>query len=128
MPEKKVIASGEAPKAIGPYSQAIRSGDLLFLSGQTPLDPKTGEVTGDDITSQTRRVIENLRAVLSSAGLSLDDVVKTMVFLKNMDHFAEMNKAYGEYFAKAPPARSTVEVSRLPRNALVEIEAIAAIK
>ena len=127
MSTKKVITSDQAPKAIGPYSQAIRVGSLLFLSGQTPLDPKTGGIAGDDITSQTRRVIENLKAVLSSAGASLADVVKTTVFLKNMDHFGDMNKVYGEYFSMDPPARSTVEVARLPKNALVEIEALAVV-
>ena len=124
---RKTIASSEAPAAIGPYSQAIKAGSLLFLSGQIPLDYRTGEVSGYDIASQSRRVLENLKAVLSAAGASMSDVTKTTVFLKSMDHFAAMNKVYGEYFIKDPPARSTVAVAGLPRNVLVEIEAVAVV-
>lgn len=128
MSSRKVITSGAAPRAIGPYSQAIKAGSLLFLSGQVSLDAKTGDMSGVDITSQTRGAIENLRAVLAAAGVTLADVVKTTVFLKDMEQFAEMNRVYAEYFPSDPPARSTVEVARLPRNAMVEIEAIAALK
>ena len=124
---RKTIASSEAPAAIGPYSQAIKAGSLLFLSGQIPLDYRTGEISGYDIASQSRRVLENLKAVLSAAGASMSDVTKTTVFLKSMDHFAAMNKVYGEYFIKDPPARSTVAVAGLPRNVLVEIEAVAVV-
>ncbi|HVC90031.1 MAG TPA: RidA family protein [Acidobacteriaceae bacterium] len=127
-PPKTAIETAEAPAAIGPYSQAIRIGDLVFTSGQIALDPMTGQLVGGGIEAQTRRVLENLEAVLAAAGLDFSSVVKTTVFLKDMNHFPAMNAIYGEYFqAKgiAPPARSTVEVSRLPKDALVEIDAIA---
>jgi 2-iminobutanoate/2-iminopropanoate deaminase len=121
----EVIQTDYAPKAIGPYSQAIRSGSFVFLSGQIPTDPATGNLVSGSIADQTRRVLENLRAVLEGAGLSLSDVVKTSVFLKNMDDFAAMNAVYAEYFTEKPPARSTVQVSRLPRDVDIEIDAIA---
>ena len=125
MPSKKIIVTDTAPKAVGPYSQAVQAGDFLFLSGQLALNPQNGEMVGSDIASQTRQVIENIKAVLGAAGGSLDDVVKTTVFLQNMGDFSQMNEIYKQYFGDAPPARSTVEVARLPKNALVEIESIA---
>ncbi|MBI3911361.1 MAG: RidA family protein, partial [Armatimonadetes bacterium] len=123
--EREVIASTGAPAAIGPYAQAIRVGQFVFCSGQIPLDPATGEIVGDDVATQTRRVFRNLAAVLDAAGTSLGNVVKTTVFLQNLDDFSAMNLAYAEFFMVSPPARSTVEAARLPRGALVEIEAIA---
>ena len=123
---KKVIFTDKAPKAIGPYSQAIQSGNLLFVSGQIPINPATGEISGD-ISEQTRRVLENLKSILLAAGATSADVLKTTVFLKNLDDFNAMNAAYGEYFDGDAPARSTIEVSRIPRGALVEIEAVAVI-
>jgi 2-iminobutanoate/2-iminopropanoate deaminase len=122
---KEIIATANAPKAIGPYSQAIRHNGLVFLSGQIPLHPETGEVVGANVEEQTERVLQNMRGVLESAGLSLADVVKTTVFLKDLSVFAKMNEVYGRYFGSNPPARSTVEVARLPRDVQVEIEAIA---
>ena len=123
---KEVIFTEKAPKAIGPYSQAIKSGNLLFISGQVPVNPTTGELTGD-IKVQTRQVLENLKSILVAAGASTADVVKTTVFLKNLDDFNVINKIYNEYFFKDAPARSTIEVLRIPRGALIEIEAIAVI-
>jgi len=126
--EKKAVRSDHAPAAIGPYSQAIRIGDFVYTSGQVALDPATGQIVGESIEDQTIRVCENLKAVLAAAGTDLSKVVKTMVFLKNMTDFSEMNAMYARYFAPAgavPPARSTVEVARLPKDALVEIEVIA---
>jgi 2-iminobutanoate/2-iminopropanoate deaminase len=122
---KSIIKTANAPEAIGPYSQAVKTGNLLFVSGQIPINPKTGNIPGD-IKEQTRQSLENLKAVLLAAGTSLPDVLKTTVFLKNLDDFSVMNDVYREYFPKDAPARSTVEVSRIPRGALVEIEAIAA--
>jgi 2-iminobutanoate/2-iminopropanoate deaminase len=122
---RQVISTSSAPKAIGPYSQAIRAAGLLFLSGQTPLDPATGVLVEGDIGKQTERVLENLKAVLTAAGSSLDRVVKTSVFLKDMGDFAAMNEVYGRYFPNDPPARSTIEAARLPRDARVEIDLIA---
>src|SRR5438552_2752422 len=113
------------PKPIGPYSQAVRTNGFLYVSGQVALDPKTGEMTGADIRQQTQRVLENLKGILEAAGSNLHHVVKTTVFLKDMNEFAAMNEVYGNYFTSAPPARSTVQVSRLPKDALVEIEVIA---
>jgi 2-iminobutanoate/2-iminopropanoate deaminase len=121
----EVVQTDGAPKAIGPYSQAIRSGGLMFLSGQIPLDPASGTLVTGSVADQTRRVLENLKAVLDAAGLSLAAVVKTTVFLKNIDDFAAMNEVYAQYFTDRPPARSTVQVARLPRDAAVEIDAIA---
>jgi len=114
-----------APKAIGPYSQAIRANGLVFASGQIPLDPATGELIQGGIAEQTERVLRNLKAVLEAAGSSLDSVVRTTVYLVDLGDFAEMNAAYGRFFKEAPPARSTVQVSRLPRDARIEIDVIA---
>lgn len=125
MVEREIVKTGAAPAAIGPYSQAIKAGGMVFLSGQIPLDPKSGEMVAGDIQVQTRQVLANLKAVLTAAGGSLDRVVKTTVFLTSMDDFPKMNEVYGEFFSTTPPARSTVEVRRLPRGAAVEIEAIA---
>lgn len=121
---RKVITTDKAPAAIGPYSQAVRAGEMLFVSGQIPLTP-AGELAGDDVSTQTRQCLENLRAVLSAAGLSLTDVVKCTVFMLDMGDFAAMNAVYAEYFTDAPPARAAVEVRRLPKDVRVEIEAIA---
>ena len=123
---KKIISTNEAPGAIGPYSQAVRSGSLLFCSGQIPLDPKSGQIVSGDITAQTRRVLDNIAALLRAEGLNFDDVAKTTVFLTNLDDFQIVNEVYGSYFKQNPPARSTVQVSALPRGANVEIEVIAA--
>ena len=120
------ILSAGAPKPIGPYSQAIRVGGLIFLSGQIGLDPATGKLAGDDIESQTRQAMKNLEAVLKAAGASFDQVVKTTVFLKSLEDFAKVNSIYGENFKTKKPARSTVEIARLPKDALIEIEMIAA--
>ena len=125
--KKRVIQTDKAPKAIGPYSQAIQAGNMIFLSGQIPLDPRTGEVVLGDIRKQTVRVLENLKGMLESQNLGMEDVVKTTIFLKNMDYFNQVNDVYGTYFSSSPPARSTVEVARLPRNVEIEIEAIALI-
>ena len=125
---KAAISTQDAPAAIGPYSQAVRIGNFLYTSGQVALDPASGAVVAGGIAEQTTRVVENLKAVLAAAGTSLDQVVKTTVFLKNMGDFAAMNEVYGRYFAGqgvVVPARSTVEVARLPKDALVEIEVIA---
>ena len=122
---KKVISTDKAPKAIGPYSQAIQAGDFLFCSGAGPMDPASGQIVEGDIAAKTRRVLDNLKAEVAAAGFSWDDVVKTTVFLKDMNQFAAMNEAYAAYFAKDPPARSTVQAARLPRDIDVEIELIA---
>jgi len=122
---KKIISTTEAPAAIGPYSQAVRVGSIVFCAGQVPLDPKTGEIVSQDIAEQTRRVLENVAAILRSEGLTLVDVVKTTVFLADFGDFQKMNEVYATYFKNQPPARSTVGVSTLPKNARVEIEAIA---
>lgn len=125
--KKKVIQTDKAPKAIGPYSQAIQAENLLFLSGQIALDPKTGELREGDIRQQTQQVLENVKGLLESQGLGMKDVVKVTIFLKDMGNFNQMNEVYAAYFSSAPPARSTVEVAKLPRNAEIEIEAIASI-
>ena len=122
---REVILTDRGPKPIGPYSQAVRANGFLYLSGQVALDPKTGEMTGADIRQQTERALENVKGILEAAGSSLHHVVKTTVFLKDMNEFAAMNEVYGKYFTSPPPARSTVQVSRLPKDALVEIEVIA---
>jgi 2-iminobutanoate/2-iminopropanoate deaminase len=122
---KEVVRSDRAPLPIGPYSQAIRAGGLLFLAGQLALDPNTGQFLAGDIKAQTRRVLENLAAVLEAAGSSMDRVVKTTVFLKDMNDFGAMNEEYASFFRELPPARTTVQVARLPRDALVEIDLIA---
>jgi 2-iminobutanoate/2-iminopropanoate deaminase len=126
--QKTVISTPDAPAAIGPYSQAIRLGNLVYTSGQVALDPSTGQLVGGNIEEQTTRVLENLKAVLIAAGTDLSRVIKTVVFLKDMNNFAAMNGVYGKYLAPdgvTAPARSTVEVARLPKDALVEIEVIA---
>jgi len=121
----EVIATNDGPKAIGPYSQAIKANGLVFLSGQIALDPATQQLISGDVSAQTERVLQNLAGILTAAGSSLQQVVKTTVFLKNMSDFAAMNDVYGRYFTEAPPARSTVEVARLPKDVLVEIDVIA---
>jgi 2-iminobutanoate/2-iminopropanoate deaminase len=122
---KKIVATEKAPKAIGPYSQAVVHSGMAFLSGQIPLDPATGQLVEGDIAAQTTRVLENLKAVLEACGSGLDRVVKTTVYIKDMGEFAKMNEVYGKYFSENPPARSTVEAARLPRDVRVEIDAIA---
>ena len=122
---KRVIKTEEAPPAIGPYSQAVIGNGLVFAAGQIPLDPHTGQLVPGDIRVQTRRVLENLKAVLEAAGSSMDRVVKTTVFLRDLNDFGAANEIYGEYFRESPPARSTVQVAKLPRDAAVEIEAVA---
>lgn len=122
---KERVQTENAPGAIGPYSQAIKADGLVFASGQIPLDPATGQIVQGSIAEQTERVLSNLKGVLEAAGSSLDRVVKTTVYLADLGDFAEMNEAYGRFFKDAPPARSTVEVSRLPRDARVEIDVIA---
>ena len=122
---KDVILTDRGPKPIGPYSQAIRTNGFLYVSGQVALDPKSGELTGADIRQQTERVLENVKGILEAAGSNMNHVVKTTVFLKDMNEFAAMNEVYGKYFTSAPPARSTAQVARLPKDALVEIEVIA---
>jgi len=123
---KKIISTNEAPAAIGPYSQAVRSGSFLFCSGQIPLDPKSGQIVAGDITAQTGRVMDNIAGLLRAEGLSFDDIVKTTIFLTNLGDFQTVNQIYGSYFKNDPPARSTVQVAALPRGANVEIEVIAA--
>lgn len=122
---KQPIHSERAPKALGPYSQAILDGDTLFLSGQIGIDPDTGSMVGGGVEAQTHRVIKNLTAVLAAAEMSLANVVKTTIFLASMEDFPNVNEVYGEYFSNDPPARATVQVAKLPLGALVEIEAIA---
>lgn len=122
---KQVITTDRGPKAIGPYSQAIRANGFIFISGQIALDPATGAIVDGDVRVQTERVLENLKGIVEAAGSSLDKVVKTSVFLKDMNDFAAMNETYGRYFPANPPARATVEVARLPRDVRVEIELIA---
>lgn len=122
--KKEIISTDMAPKAIGPYSQAVKVGNFLFISGQIPIDPKTGELIEGNIKEQTKRVLENLKGIMESLGGSLENIIKTTVFLKNIEDFHDMNEIYAEYFKENPPARSTIEVSRLPRNVSIEIEAI----
>jgi 2-iminobutanoate/2-iminopropanoate deaminase len=124
-PMKEIISTSNAPAAIGPYSQAIKAGNLLFISGQVPLDPATGEVVEGDITVQTRRVLDNVKAILTEAGADFSNVVKTTVFLKDMNDFVPMNRVYAEYYPENCPARSAVQVGRLPKDVSVEIETIA---
>jgi 2-iminobutanoate/2-iminopropanoate deaminase len=121
---KTIISTPDAPKAIGPYSQAVRYGDLLFVSGMIGMDPKTGEFAGTDIESQAVRILENLKAVIEAAGMTLQSVLKSTVFLKDMNDFAKFNEIYGRYFPDAPPARETVQVAKLPRDAAIEISVI----
>lgn len=122
---REIIKTESAPAAIGPYSQAVRVGNLVFASGQIPIDPKTGEFVAGGVAEQTEQVMRNLAAVLEAAGSGLDRIIKTTVFLADMNDFAAMNEVYGRYFKENPPARATVQAARLPRDARVEIEAIA---
>jgi 2-iminobutanoate/2-iminopropanoate deaminase len=122
---KKIISTSEAPSAIGSYSQAVGSGKFLFCSGQIPLDPKSGQIVSGDIEAQTRRVLDNIAAVLRAEGLTFDNVVKTTIFLTDLGDFQTVNEIYGSYFKQEPPARSTVQVSALPKGAKLEIEVIA---
>ena len=122
---KQVIATEKGPKAIGPYSQAIKAGGFVFLSGQVAFDPATGQLVEGDVAKQTARVLENLKAIAEAAGSSLEKAVKATVYLKDMNDFAAMNEVYAKYFSKEPPARATVEVARLPRDVRVEIDIIA---
>jgi 2-iminobutanoate/2-iminopropanoate deaminase len=122
---KEAVGTDNAPKAIGPYVQAIKANGFVYTAGQIPLDPKTGNIVGSDISAQTRQVLENLKAVLAASGSSLDQVIKATVFLKSMADFAAMNEVYAHYLGNAKPARSTVAVAELPRGALIEIDFIA---
>ncbi len=124
---KQTVATDKAPKAIGPYEQAIKVGELVYTAGQIPIDPKTGNFVAGGIAEQTRQVLENLKAVVEAGGSSLDSVVKTTVFLKNIADFAAMNEVYAEFLGQAKPARSTVAVADLPRGALVEIDFVATV-
>ncbi len=124
---KEIISTQNAPGAIGPYSQAIKTGNLVFCSGQIPIDPATGEFVSQDVTEQTEQVFKNLKAVLEAAGATLDNVVKTTVFLADMGEFAAMNDVYAQHFVENKPARATVQAARLPRDARVEIECIAVV-
>jgi 2-iminobutanoate/2-iminopropanoate deaminase len=131
---KKIVSTDKAPKAIGPYSQAViddmsrpGSRQLVFLSGQISLDPSSGQVVQGDIAAQTERVLQNIKAVLEAAGASFDSVLKTTVYLKDMDDFSKMNEVYGRYFKENPPARTTIQAAKLPRDVMVEIDAIAAL-
>ena len=123
---KKIVSTSDAPAAVGPYSQAVRSGSFLFCAGQIPLDPKTGQLVTGDIATQTRRVLDNISALLKAAHLTFGQVVKTTIFLTDMNDFQTVNEVYAEYFREQPPARSTVAVAALPKGAKVEIEVIAA--
>jgi 2-iminobutanoate/2-iminopropanoate deaminase len=125
---KSTIQTDQAPKAIGPYSQAIRAGDFVFCSGQIPLDPRSGEMVSGGIAAQTRQVMNNLAAVLKAAGCDFSTVVKTTIFLADLKDFSTVNEVYGEYFKEDPPARATIQVAALPRGSLVEIEAVALAK
>lgn len=122
---KTIVATTKAPAAIGPYSQAVSLGNLLFTSGQIPLDPATGQIVAGDVEAQTRQALTNVKEVLEAAGSDLAKVIKTTVFIKDMNDFAQINKVYATFFAADPPARSCVEVARLPKDVLVEVEAIA---
>ena len=123
--KRQVVATDAAPKAVGPYSQAVWVGDLLFCAGQIPLEPATGNIVPGGITEQATRVLENIRGLLQSQGLDFKNVVKSTVFLSDMNNFTAMNEVYARFFTKEPPARSTVQVARLPKDALVEIEVVA---
>ena len=124
---KDIVLTDRGPKPIGPYSQAVKSNGLLFVSGQVAIDPRSNEFVPSDIRQQTERALENLKGILEASGANLYHVVKTTVFLKDMNDFAAMNEVYGRFFTAAPPARSTVQVARLPKDALVEIEVIASL-
>lgn len=123
--KKKIVNTADAPAAVGPYSQAVRVGRLVYTAGQIPLDPATGKVVEGDVSAQTERVLQNLKAVVEAAGSSLSQVIKTTVFLQDMNDFAAMNKVYSQFFTENPPARSAVEVAALPLGVQVEIEAVA---
>jgi 2-iminobutanoate/2-iminopropanoate deaminase len=123
---REIIETRDAPAPIGPYSQAVRANGFVFISGQIPIDPVSGQLVEGGVAAQSHQVMKNLSAILKAAGIGLGNVVKTTVFLTNLDDFSVFNRAYGEYFADAKPARATVQVARLPREALVEVEAIAA--
>ena len=123
---KKIVSTTEAPAAVGPYSQAVRIGPMLFTAGQIPLDPQSGQIVSQDVAEQTRRVLDNLTAVLKAEGMDFSNIVKTTVFMTNLGDFQTMNEIYASYFTDQPPARSTVQVSALPKGAQVEIEVIAA--
>ena len=126
--EKKVIHTNQAPQAIGPYSQAVLcSGQILFISGQIPVVPSTWEIVSDEVAAQIKQCMENVKAILAEAGATFDNVVKTSIFIKNMNDFSVINEIYGSYFKSEPPARACVEVARLPKDVLVEVEAIAVI-
>ena len=122
---KTVIQTNNAPQAIGPYSQAIQAGNMLFVSGQIPIVPATGAIIEGDVEAQTRQCLENVKAILTAAGYTMDDVVKTTVFIKDMNNFSRINEIYGQYFVENCPARGCVEVARLPKDVQVEVEAIA---
>lgn len=122
---REIIATDDAPKAIGPYSQAVKAGGMVFISGQIPIDPQTGLVVQSDIKTQTKLVMENAKAIIASAGCAMSDIVKATIYLKNMSDFAAVNEVYGGYFPVDPPARATVEVSRLPKDVAVEMDFIA---
>lgn len=122
---KKIISTSEAPTAVGPYSQAVRAGSTIYCAGQIPLDPKSGQIVAGGIDVQTRRVLDNVTAVLKSEGLTFESIVKTTIFLTDLGDFQTVNEVYGSYFKQAPPARSTVQVSALPKGARIEIEVIA---
>ena len=124
---KEIISTDKAPAAIGPYSQAVKAGNFMFISGQIPIDPSTGNVIDGDIKAQTKQCLKNLEAICQSAGLTLDNVVKTTVFLTDMSKFPEVNEVYGSFFKENPPARACVEVSALPKGVQVEIEAVVAV-
>jgi 2-iminobutanoate/2-iminopropanoate deaminase len=123
--EKKVIKTGDAPQAIGPYSQAVEAGGFVFISGQIPIDTKTGNVVQVDVKAQARLVMENAKAILAAAGCGMSKVIKVTIYLKNMDDFAVVNEVYGGYFSSDPPARATVEVSRIPKDVAVEMDFVA---
>ena len=125
---KKIFATTNAPGAIGPYSQAVQAGNVVFVTGQLPIDPATGNFAGDDIKSQTRQSLTNIKNILASEGIEMSQILRTGVFLKDMNMFADMNAVYGEFFEGDYPARAAVEVARLPKDALVEIEAVAYVK
>jgi len=125
---KEILSTKDAPAAIGPYSQAIKVGNLLFSSGQIPLDPATGELVNSDISSATKRVMENIRGILAAAGTSFENVIKTVVYLKDMADFVAVNEIYSQYFTTKEPARSCVQVAKLPKDAMIEIEIIALVE
>jgi len=122
---REIISTSDAPKAIGPYSQAVKAGGMVFISGQIPIDPKTGMVVQSDIKTQTKLVMENAKAIIKAAGCAMSDIVKATIYLKNMADFSVVNEVYGSYFPVDPPARATVEVSRLPKDVAIEMDFIA---